>query len=71
MQSADVAMPLSVRDHIAKHRRAMTAAEVAEILAVSPITIYKHAKAGLIPSFRVGTAVRFSPREVVAWLDQQ
>jgi excisionase family DNA binding protein len=63
--------PLSVRDHIAKHHRAMTANELAEILNVSPITIYKQAKAGLIPSFRVGTAVRFSPREVADWIANQ
>lgn len=35
-------------------RRAMTATEVAAILAISPITIYKMAKAGRLPSLRIG-----------------
>jgi excisionase family DNA binding protein len=63
--------PVSVREMIAKHGRAMTANELAEILAVSPITIYKQASKGIIPSFRVGTAVRFSPREVADWIAKQ
>jgi excisionase family DNA binding protein len=48
--------------------RAMKANEVAQFLAVSRITVYKMAKAGRLPSFRVGTAVRFDPRAVAAWL---
>lgn len=56
---------------IAAHGKAMTANELAGILNVSPITIYKQAKKGTIPSFRIGSAVRFSPREVVNWLDKQ
>jgi excisionase family DNA binding protein len=47
---------------------AITAREVAALLAVSPITVYKMAKAGIIPSFRVGTAVRFDPRAIAEWL---
>jgi excisionase family DNA binding protein len=49
-------------------KRAMTAGEVAGFLAVSPITVYKMAKAGRLPSFRIGTAVRFDPRAVAEWL---
>ena len=49
-------------------RRAITASEVAAFLAVSPITVYKMAKAGRMPSFRVGTAVRFDPRAIAEWL---
>lgn len=49
-------------------KRAITASELAALLAVSPITIYKMAKAGRMPSFRVGTAVRFDPRAVAQWL---
>ncbi|MGD0308878.1 MAG: helix-turn-helix domain-containing protein [Acidobacteriota bacterium] len=46
----------------------MTARQVAEFLAISPITVYKMAKAGRLPSFRVGTAVRFDPRAIAQWL---
>ncbi len=49
-------------------KRAITATELAEWLAVSPITVYKMAKAGTLPSFRVGTAVRFDPRAIAQWL---
>jgi excisionase family DNA binding protein len=49
----------------------LTADELAEILAVSKITIYKMAKAGRVPSFRIGTAVRFDPFEVSKWLRSQ
>ena len=49
-------------------RRAMTPTEVAAILAISPITIYKMAKAGRLPSLRIGSAVRFDPRAIAEWL---
>jgi len=49
-------------------RRAITASEVAALLSISPITVYKMAKAGRMPSFRVGTAVRFDPRALAEWL---
>jgi excisionase family DNA binding protein len=58
----------SLPQRIEEIRRAMTATEVAELLAVSPITVYKMAKAGRLPSFRIGTSVRFDPRAVAEWL---
>lgn len=50
---------------------ALTANELANILAVSHVTIFKHAKAGRIPSFHIGTCVRFDPRTVADWLRNQ
>jgi excisionase family DNA binding protein len=61
----------SLADKIAKVGRAMTADEVAAMLAVSRIVVYKMAKAGRIPSFRVGTCVRFDPRAVAERLQTQ
>lgn len=49
-------------------QRALTASELAALLAISPITVYKMAKAGRLPSLRIGTAVRFDPRAVAEWL---
>jgi excisionase family DNA binding protein len=49
-------------------QRALTASELAAILAISPITVYKMAKAGRLPSLRIGTAVRFDPRAIAEWL---
>jgi excisionase family DNA binding protein len=46
----------------------LTANELAEPLAVSRIAIFKQAKAGRIPSFRIGTCVRFDPKSVAQWL---
>lgn len=46
-------------------------AELADILNVSNITIFKRAKAGYIPSFRIGTCVRFDPKIVAQWLRNQ
>jgi excisionase family DNA binding protein len=60
--------PLSLADRIERIGRALTANELAEMLMVSKITIFKQAKAGRIPSFRVGTCVRFDPRSVAQWL---
>ena len=71
MQSIEAVTPVSVREMIAKYGRALNADELAAVLNVSPITIYKQAKKGLIPSFRIGSAVRFSPREVADWLAKQ
>jgi excisionase family DNA binding protein len=60
--------PLYLADRIERIGRALTANELAEMLTVSRITIFKQAKAGRIPSFRVGTCVRFDPRSVAQWL---
>jgi excisionase family DNA binding protein len=62
------ATPLSLADRIERIGRALTATEIAGMLAVSRITIFKQAKAGRIPSFRIGTYVRFDPRAVAQWL---
>jgi excisionase family DNA binding protein len=59
---------LSLADQIEQTGHALTADELARVLAVSRITIFKQAKAGRIPSFRIGTCVRFDPRAVANWL---
>jgi hypothetical protein len=50
-------------DQIAMTGHALTANEFANILAVSHVTIFKQAKAERIPSFRIGTCVRFDSKE--------
>ena len=62
------AEPLSLADRIERIDRALTADELASMLTVSRITIFKQAKAGRIPSFRIGTCVRFDPQSVARWL---
>jgi len=63
--------PLTLADQIEKTGHALTADELAKVLAVSRITIFKQAKAGRIPSFRIGTCVRFDPKFVAQWLREQ
>ena len=63
--------PSTLADQIERIGRALTAKELAQILSVSKITIFKQAKAGRIPSFRIGTCVRFDPRAVANWLRAQ
>lgn len=59
---------ISIADQIAQTGHALTADELAGLLSVSRITIFKQAKAGRIPSFRIGTCVRFDPKSVAEWL---
>jgi hypothetical protein len=58
---ADVS-PLPLADRIERFGRALAAAQLSELLSVSKIILYKLAKRGLIPCFRVGSCVRFDPR---------
>ena len=58
----------SIADQVELYRHALEASELADLLAASKVTIFKLAKAGRIPSFRVGTCVRFDPRKVADWL---
>jgi excisionase family DNA binding protein len=58
----------SLPDQIERITHALTAVEVAAYLSVSRITVFKLAKAGRIPCFRIGTCVRFDPRVLATWL---
>jgi excisionase family DNA binding protein len=62
---------MSIADQIEKIGHALTAEELSKLLSVSKVTIFKHAAAGRIPSFRVGTCVRFDPKAVANWLRSQ
>ena len=59
---------LKLADRIEKYEHALTAIELAKLLNVSKVTVFKHAAAGTIPSFRIGSAVRFCPQAVADWL---
>lgn len=47
---------------------ALKASELAKLLGVTRQHIYKMAAGGSLPSFRVGAAVRFDPKQVAEWL---
>ena len=46
----------------------LTVREVAELLRVSPQTLYKMLEQGTIPALRVGNQWRFERRQVTEWL---
>jgi excisionase family DNA binding protein len=62
---------LFLADQIEQTGHAMTADQLARVLSVSRITIFKQAKKGRIPCFHVGTCVRFDPRAIAEWLRRQ
>jgi excisionase family DNA binding protein len=59
---------MSLASRIKAIHHAMTAEELADLLSVSRLTILRRAKRGTIPSFRVGTCVRFDPANISKWL---
>ena len=59
---------MSLGDFLDKRATALTVSEVAEILSVSERQVYKLASEGVIPSFRIGSSIRFDPAQVAAWL---
>jgi len=62
------AEPFSLIDRLKNFQRALTPEELADLLQVSRLTVVRKAKKGTIPSFRVGTCVRFDPKSVALWL---
>ncbi len=50
---------------------ALDADELAKLLGVAKVTILRRAKRGKIPSFRIGTMVRFDPQAISRWLLEQ
>ena len=47
---------------------ALNVTQVAELLGISEKKVYHLAAAGVLPSFRVGKAVRFDPQDLADWL---
>ena len=64
-------LPVSIADRVRSIERALTADDLADLLQISRLTILRKAKKGIIPSFRVGTLVRFCPNKIYDWLKQQ
>lgn len=58
----------SIADQIESIGHALSANQLAEILGISHETVFKQARSGRIPSFRIGTCVRFDPFVIARWL---
>ena len=48
-----------------------TVQELAAYLRMQPVTIYKHAKAGKLPCFKVGANWRFKKTTIDRWIAEQ
>lgn len=48
-----------------------TVQELASYLRMKPVTIYKHAKAGKLPGFKVGANWRFKKATIDTWIEKQ
>jgi excisionase family DNA binding protein len=62
---------LDIASQIESVNHALTAGELAALLSVSKITIYKLARTKKIPHIRLGSSVRFCGRSVASWLRRQ
>lgn len=51
-------------------KKILTIKEVADSLQLSPSTIYKYSEKGKIPSFKIGTALRFFENEINDYLTE-
>ena len=53
---------------MAKLHEVLNLKEVADYLHVHPMTIYRYAKAGKIPAFKIGTDWRFHKKSIESWI---
>ena len=60
----------SIADWIMNTGHALTVSELAQILNVSRGFLYRLAASGKVPYLRVGNAIRFDPKSVVAGLQK-
>lgn len=58
-----------LRQGFAEYPPVMTAAQVAELLAMNVQEVRRLSRSGRIPSRRIGKAYRYFRDEIVAWLD--
>jgi excisionase family DNA binding protein len=59
---------MKLADHIAAMGQALTVEQLAGILQCSKKALYKMVQRGTLPSFRVGSMVRFDPETTAQWL---
>jgi excisionase family DNA binding protein len=62
---------VSIAEQIEQSSHALTAGDLARLLNVHKLTIYRMAQAGTLPCFRINSAVRFDPRAVARVLRER
>jgi excisionase family DNA binding protein len=70
-EPASFTQPTAVTDIIRAKGSFWTADELAEVLSVSRKHIYKLAKGGRIPCYRMGGTIRFDPEATAQWLEKR
>ncbi len=71
LASDSVAGMAKILQTLESKEHALKAGELAKLLGVTRQHIYKMAATSAIPSFRIGAAVRFDPRQVAEWLTRR
>jgi excisionase family DNA binding protein len=56
---------------MADYKDLLTVKEISDLLRLHPTTVYKLARQGKIPSFRVGNEWRFRKDEIMRWLSEK
>jgi PTS system nitrogen regulatory IIA component len=54
-----------------RDKEILTTKEVAEYLAIHPLTVHKYARQGKIPAFKIGTDWRFHKRYIEKWIQEK
>jgi len=62
--------PALISQILRSYHRALTARELAGILHLHPVTVYRKAKAHIIPCRFIGTSVRFDPGVIAQWWEE-
>ncbi len=60
--------PPDVFDQLVQCQSLLTARELAQMLAISPKTIYNYVSRNMIPHFKIEANVRFRGRDIADWL---
>jgi len=62
---------MGIIDQLEQVSQPLNAGDVAKLLNVSTRVIYKMATKGTIPSFHVGSSVRFDAKTLIFWLKKK
>jgi hypothetical protein len=62
---------LDIPARLERRRKAMTLAEFADDLNLSPKTIYELVSKDYIPCYRIAGSIRFDPVRIAVWLHLQ
>lgn len=54
-----------------KEQTIITVEELAALLGVHRITVYRHLKESKLPGFKIGRVWRFNREEISSWIAQQ